>query len=52
MAVRGDRIAAVGSEADVRERAGTAEVNEALIVPGFQDAHIHAAFAGLFLVAT
>ena len=47
VAVRGDRIVAVGSEADVRERVGTAEViNGACIVPGFQDAHIHAAFAG------
>ena len=47
VAIRGDRIVAVGSEADVRERVGTAEViSGACIVPGFQDAHIHAAFAG------
>ena len=47
VAIRDDRIVAVGSEADVRERVGTAEViSGACIVPGFQDAHIHAAFAG------
>ena len=46
-AIRGDRIVAVGTEAEVRERVGTAEViGGACIVPGFQDAHIHAAFAG------
>ena len=47
VAIRGDRIVAVGTEADVRERVGVAEViTGACIVPGFQDAHIHAAFAG------
>ena len=47
VAIRGDRIVAVGTEAEVRERVGTAEViSGACIVPGFQDAHIHAAFAG------
>jgi predicted amidohydrolase YtcJ len=47
VAIRGDRIVAVGTEAEVRERVGTAEViSGAGIVPGFQDAHIHAAFAG------
>jgi predicted amidohydrolase YtcJ len=48
IAIRGDRIVAVGSEADVRERVGdTAEViSGACVFPGFQDAHIHAAFAG------
>ena len=47
VAIRGDRIVAVGSEADVRERVGTAEViTGACLTPGFQDAHIHAAFAG------
>ena len=36
-----------GSEADVRERVGTADViTGACVTPGFQDAHIHAAFAG------
>jgi predicted amidohydrolase YtcJ len=47
VAIRGDRIVAVGTEAEVRERVGTAEaISGACIVPGFQDAHIHAAFAG------
>lgn len=48
VAVRGDRIVAVGTEDEVRERVGgTTEVlTGACIVPGFQDSHIHAAFAG------
>lgn len=48
VAVRGDRIVAVGTEEQVREQAGPAAevVTGAMIVPGFQDAHIHAAFAG------
>jgi predicted amidohydrolase YtcJ len=47
VAIQGDRIVAVGTEADVRERVGAAEVIAgACVVPGFQDAHIHAAFAG------
>jgi predicted amidohydrolase YtcJ len=48
VAIRGDRIVAVGSEADVRERVGdTVEVLAGeCVLPGFQDAHIHAAFAG------
>jgi predicted amidohydrolase YtcJ len=48
VAVAGDRIVAVGTEAEVRERVGSAGelVTGACIVPGFQDAHVHAAFAG------
>jgi predicted amidohydrolase YtcJ len=48
IAVRGDRIVAVGSEADVRERVGgdPQVIAGACVLPGFQDAHIHAAFAG------
>jgi predicted amidohydrolase YtcJ len=48
VAVRGDRIVAVGSEADVRERVGDVAqvIAGACVLPGFQDAHIHAAFAG------
>jgi len=51
VAVRGDRIVAVGSEDDVRERVGAGGelVRGAAIVPGIQDAHIHAAFAGRIL---
>jgi predicted amidohydrolase YtcJ len=48
VAVRGDRIVAVGSEADVRDRVGEAAevLAGACVLPGFQDAHTHAAFAG------
>jgi predicted amidohydrolase YtcJ len=48
VAIRGDRIVAVGPEADVRERVGDAGeiLTGACVLPGFQDAHIHAAFAG------
>jgi len=48
VAIRGDRIVAVGTEADVRERVDSkVEVlSGACVMPGFQDAHIHAAFAG------
>jgi predicted amidohydrolase YtcJ len=47
VAIRGDRIVAVGTEPDVRERVGSADViSGACVVPGFQDSHIHAAFAG------
>ncbi len=48
VAIRGDRIVAVGTEAEVRERVGDGAqlISGACVVPGFQDAHIHAAFAG------
>ena len=48
IAIAGDRITAVGTETEVREAAGpSAEViRGAMILPGFQDAHIHPAFAG------
>jgi predicted amidohydrolase YtcJ len=44
VAVSGDRIAAVGSSAEVRKVAGSARVIDAqgqLVVPGFIDAHVH-----------
>ena len=48
MAIRGDRIVAVGTEADVREAVGAGgehlHLPGRMVVPGFQDAHIHAAF--------
>jgi predicted amidohydrolase YtcJ len=51
VAVTGDRIAAVGSERDVRQAAPPwAEVVRLpgrLIVPGFQDAHVHPPQSGL-----
>jgi predicted amidohydrolase YtcJ len=49
--VRGDRIAAVGSEREVREaakpRAEVLSLPERLILPGFQDAHVHPPSSGL-----
>jgi len=52
VAIRGDRIVAVGTEDEVRDRVGAADevVRGACIVPGFQDAHVHAAFAGRILL--
>jgi predicted amidohydrolase YtcJ len=47
VAIRDGRIAAVGTEADVRERFEATDVlTGPCVVPGFQDSHIHAAFAG------
>jgi predicted amidohydrolase YtcJ len=49
VAVRGDRIVATGADA-VRDLTGPATRVEhrpgAMVVPGFQDAHVHAPFAG------
>ena len=42
--VRGDRIEAVGSSAEVKKRAGSARVVDAkgmMLAPGFVDAHVH-----------
>jgi predicted amidohydrolase YtcJ len=50
MAIRGDRIVAVGDATDVRTVAGPgAEVIRApgAVLPGFQDAHVHPPLAGL-----
>ncbi|MFN0284203.1 MAG: amidohydrolase [Kineosporiaceae bacterium] len=50
VAVRGDRIVAVGSADDVRGLVGPAtrvvEAAGGLVLPGFQDSHVHAPFAG------
>ncbi len=52
VAVSGDRILAVGGEADLRELTGPrTEVIDAgggAVLPGFQDAHNHACFAGRY----
>jgi predicted amidohydrolase YtcJ len=48
VAVKGDRIVAVGTEDEIRERLGTIAdvVTGAMIVPGFQDAHVHPSVGG------
>ena len=48
VAVKDDRIVAVGTESEIRERVGSAAnvVSGAMILPGFQDAHVHPAIAG------
>jgi predicted amidohydrolase YtcJ len=51
VAVRGGRIAAVGSDADVRpligSRTDVVDLRGRLLLPGFQDSHVHAPSAGL-----
>ena len=51
VAVTGGRIAAVGSDADMRPHVGprTEVVNlrGRMVLPGFQDAHVHASGGGL-----
>ena len=48
LAIRGDRVVAVGSDDDVRELRGPStevmSLGGATVVPGFQDSHVHAAF--------
>jgi predicted amidohydrolase YtcJ len=50
LAVRGDRIAAVGTEPEVRALAGprteVLHLPGRMVVPGFQDAHVHPAESG------
>jgi len=50
VAVRGDRIVAVGRADDVRDLVGPAtrvvQAHSGLVLPGFQDSHVHAPFAG------
>ena len=51
VAVRGDRIVAVGSAAEVDELRGprtrVIDLTGRLLLPGFQDVHIHPIFAGV-----
>jgi len=50
VAVRGDRIVAVGTETEVRDRVGSAinalHLPGRMVVAGFQDAHVHPPTAG------
>lgn len=50
IAVTGDRITAVGDDADVLALRGprtrVVQARGATVLPGFQDAHVHAPFAG------
>jgi predicted amidohydrolase YtcJ len=51
IALRGDRIVAVGTDDEVRELLGPRTEHHHLpgrmVLPGFQDAHVHPPFAGL-----
>jgi predicted amidohydrolase YtcJ len=51
VAVRGERIVAVGSAADVADlivpRTRVVDLAGRLLLPGFQDAHVHPIFAGV-----
>ena len=51
VAVRAGRIVAAGTDADVREVCGPAtevvDLSGRLLLPGFQDAHVHASAGGL-----
>ena len=55
VALRDDRIVAVGTEDDVRDLVGPSTAHLHLpgrmVLPGFQDAHIHAAFGGRNLLS-
>jgi predicted amidohydrolase YtcJ len=52
IAIRDGRIAAVGTEPEVREAVGPAaevlHLPGRMVLPGFQDSHVHAPFAGRY----
>ena len=56
VAVRGDRIVAIGDAADARIKDLTGATTEVIdlrnraLLPGFQDAHVHPAFAGVTMI--
>jgi predicted amidohydrolase YtcJ len=54
VAIEGDRIVAVGSNAEIRARAGSAEIidlNGQFVVPGFIDSHVHFVDGGFRLAS-
>ncbi|HEY5352611.1 MAG TPA: amidohydrolase [Streptosporangiaceae bacterium] len=54
VAVRGGRIVAVGTDDEIRDLAGgraeTVDLAGRPLLPGFQDAHVHPAFAGITML--
>jgi predicted amidohydrolase YtcJ len=54
VAVRGGRIIAVGTDDEIRDLAGsqaeTVPLGGRPLLPGFQDAHVHPAFAGITML--
>ncbi len=54
LAVRGGRIAAIGTDDEMRELAGTStdvvDLEGGLLAPGFQDAHVHPIMAGVTML--
>ncbi len=54
VAVRGDRIVAVGSDAEIRRTVGggtrVIDAGGKLVLPGFNDAHVHFLAGGLYLI--
>ena len=54
IAIRGSRVVAVGSNADIRMSAGsgtrTIDLKGAFVAPGFNDAHVHIDSTGALLV--
>ena len=54
VAVRGGRIVAVGTDDEIRDLAGsqaeTVPLGGRPLLPGFQDAHVHPAFAGITML--
>jgi predicted amidohydrolase YtcJ len=54
VAVRGGRILAVGTDSDIRDLAGDrcacVDLRGRPLLPGFQDAHVHPAFAGITML--
>lgn len=56
LAVRGDRILAVGADRDIRALAGprtrVLDLHGAFALPGFNDAHVHIEATGALLVGT